>query len=1234
MDRSSTSRSNSFAQNLSERSDIRLACFDGGGVKTLSQLVIMKEIMKEVRNRKYPHDPARRMLPSEEFDMIGGSDTGGLISIMFSRLQMSIEEVMDEFSIIVEKVYKPRFSHAIRRTQALRACLKDMFERRGWHLDCKLSEGWQESHCAGFCIVLSFNELRNQVCLRSYKTRQGLPSDITIIDAMLSTCASYPDFEPVTSSIGFEEQTFVGASLGANNPSGRLISEAHALYGGRAKVLSILSIGSGHLGNLTTPASGDDGSLKTLYQQMLSDGEVEAEETKMRTIESGIYFRLSVRHGMQGVEIAHENSDTRITAQAYAYLNDGETRQTVTDCVRSLAEAYGRVSLDNLMYTAARKPTYKAAPARTQHYIKRSGPWQALVNAISPDQHSQRVVIVAGMTGCGKTQLVTEILRQYNPERSRLFDHALFVDGSSEHSIKSDLITHVQFLTGMEGSRFEFEDAMAFFQRLNNRRWLIVYDNVDDIRIDIRSLLPRCDHGVVIITTRNQLLRTLASENSYLRLDVMSKDESIELIFRCVGNANPSDDERHAAAIIADKLGYLPVALAQAGCFIANEPCSCTHYLGLLSTHLAELMNSPAGDLQNLSAYAAFDLTYHRLPSVMQKLVNILSFFHYTDFPMAAIAHTAAHPQYIDAFPFESRDATHASAVNVVRDICSFASTRDNFAVFGINRMLQAYSLASLTLAPLTSLAYTHPLMREWAFNRMEPGQRIMFQEAACLILISCTDANHLHPYLPPHIIEVMARLPVDCLHINTRAGLGKLLRAASRWSESQTVWAPVHDMLQRKHGPMNLHVATAKLELAATYLDDGFVEMERLEKEVVGIRSKLLGIQHLDTLWAIEELSETLVRQDRYSDALIIKQGMLNELERQLKPNHPVILDAKRTLALLLKHLCRLSDAELIQREVMEEQKLQQGENHLKTIDAVWNLALTYCEWGRHQDSEPLLLKALEGKKKILGETHHDTLVAMTWLALNYHEQNRGIEAARLQLKVVEQRRKSWGPNNSYTVEALELLAAFYNSQNRFDDLEPLRVQLLKARWDVLGEEHPDTLIAMNNLALNYSNQSRHADAEALQVEVLSKRIRLEGEDTLDVATCMHNLAWTYHDTGRLQEAMVYATKAERICRSVLPADDPELVKTTRLIETINKSLKVANLTKNTASVDIQINVLITGKSFPLILFSLILLFFMPSFKETCTNAVLLWRSWVMWCLKWYLNWTGYGDCVNEFPL
>ena len=63
----------------------RVLSLDGGGVRGLSSLLILREIMEDIERRIGADETPK---PCEYFDLIGGTSTGGLIAIMLGLLGM------------------------------------------------------------------------------------------------------------------------------------------------------------------------------------------------------------------------------------------------------------------------------------------------------------------------------------------------------------------------------------------------------------------------------------------------------------------------------------------------------------------------------------------------------------------------------------------------------------------------------------------------------------------------------------------------------------------------------------------------------------------------------------------------------------------------------------------------------------------------------------------------------------------------------------------------------------------------------------------------------------------------------------------------------------------------------------------------------------------------------------------------------------------------------------------
>jgi patatin-like phospholipase/acyl hydrolase len=99
---------------VSDNLRLRLLSLDGGGVRGLSTLYILRDLMKRIAG---PDKPVPK--PCECFDMIGGTSTGGLIAIMLGRLRMSVEDCIAAYITLSTDVFSaPRRPHIFQRTYA------------------------------------------------------------------------------------------------------------------------------------------------------------------------------------------------------------------------------------------------------------------------------------------------------------------------------------------------------------------------------------------------------------------------------------------------------------------------------------------------------------------------------------------------------------------------------------------------------------------------------------------------------------------------------------------------------------------------------------------------------------------------------------------------------------------------------------------------------------------------------------------------------------------------------------------------------------------------------------------------------------------------------------------------------------------------------------------------------------------------------------------------------------
>jgi len=80
----------------------RILSIDGGGVRGMSSLLILRNVMEEIARQK----GITEARPCEYFDLIGGTGTGGLIAIMLGRLRMVDHESFALITTVCRWLYR------------------------------------------------------------------------------------------------------------------------------------------------------------------------------------------------------------------------------------------------------------------------------------------------------------------------------------------------------------------------------------------------------------------------------------------------------------------------------------------------------------------------------------------------------------------------------------------------------------------------------------------------------------------------------------------------------------------------------------------------------------------------------------------------------------------------------------------------------------------------------------------------------------------------------------------------------------------------------------------------------------------------------------------------------------------------------------------------------------------------------------------------------------------------
>ena len=152
----------------------------------------------------------------------------------------------------------------------------------------------------------------------------------------------------------------------------------------------------------------------------------------------------------------------------------------------------------------------------------------------------------------------------------------------------------------------------------DRERWLVIFDNAEDPRALARYLPGGKGH--VLITSRNPDWHDLATP---LPVDVFTPVESRAVLCQRVPRLATSEVDR-----LADALEHLPLAITQAGAYLAETGLTAARYLHLLADHAARLLARGAPATYPVSLAASWQVSFDRLagdhPAGLELLLSLI----------------------------------------------------------------------------------------------------------------------------------------------------------------------------------------------------------------------------------------------------------------------------------------------------------------------------------------------------------------------------------------------------------------------------------------------------------------------------------------------------------------------------------------------------------------------------------------------------------------------------------
>ena len=651
---------------------------------------------------------------------------------------------------------------------------------------------------------------------------------------------------------------------------------------------------------------------------------------------------------------------------------------------------------------------------------------QEQLNALISDQTRQRTVLV-GMRGCGKSQLASALAQQCEDKNWSL---VAWVNAGSPESITSDLAELAKELKKeLKIDTSDQPTPKTIIRRLFNRLKsadpsdrLIVFDNVENID-DLRRLVPSANGLRVVATTTNNTGWGHQGWDT-IKVGVFGRDKSISYLLTATASTDHDTADK-----LADRLGDLPLALAQAAATARNGDLSLVQYLDRLDSYRSERVIRPVpGDYYTddvatalcMAIEDAFENLEDDTKKAAQRQLGAL----------ALLAESGVPTRWLDP-TIEQQDDREVQDTNRAEDETAHEALTEL-----IHRSIIQQSADKAT----TMLHRLQAQVLRESWNEQDNKEAL---ESAAALLRSVS-------------INKFSR-NATALRRRETLDLIEQLRAIGEQRHSQllftlrTITASLFQGFSHAHD-LGLACAALTLEISANSLENtpALDPYERLNLHIC--------------------LAQAYQAAGNLPKAIYRYRQVLEVCTRTFGKGDPRTLSCRNYLASAYQAAGNLPEAIYLYEQVLRDTPPIVGKYHPNTLNTRISLASAYQEVGDIHKAIDRYKQVCKDCIKALGENHPETLRSRINLAYAYQEAGDVDKAISSYEQLLQDCTRILGQDHPHTLTTRNNLASAYESAGHKAESISSYEQLLQDCTRILGQEHPHTLATRNNLAHSYA--------------------------------------------------------------------------------------------------------------------------------------------------------------------
>ncbi|MEV4451115.1 tetratricopeptide repeat protein [Streptomyces mirabilis] len=723
---------------------------------------------------------------------------------------------------------------------------------------------------------------------------------------------------------------------------------------------------------------------------------------------------------------------------------------------------------------------------------------------------------VHGLGGIGKSTLALHYAHRHRGDYALIW----WINAASPDEIETSLTSLTQTLVPGWATTAERGALVAWAMQWLawHPDWLLVFDNVENPD-DLTPYTGALHQGHHLATSR----RTTGwpDSASTLTLGNLEPDDATALLCRLVFKETSLAPRAQAEArVLAAELGYFPLAIKQAGAYLAqNRGISLDAYRRRLETKLAK---SAHGTDSERTIARIWNVTLHALERIDPLAVEVL--------------HTAAWlaPDDIPHSLLTALGTDPDDIAEAVGTLAAYSMVTDTGTTLSVHRLVQTV---------LRTPRNTDDTQSTRRLRGRDGAERAVLRR---LTPLPGRDAPAEDQWdaLTPHLVTLAATRPSE--HHNTPLANAYETAAQRLHQQGHTARAvPLLEAVlaycEQALGDTHLGTLNSRNNVASAYQAAG--DLRRavpLLEAALAQREQVLGDTHPDTLNSRNNLATAYQDAGDLDRAIPLLEAALAQCEQALGDTHPSTLVSRSNLASAYQAAGDLDRAIILLEVTLAQREQVLGDTHPDTLNSRNNLATAYQDAGDLDRAIILLEVTLAQREQALGDTHPDTLVSRNNLANAYQAAGDLDRAIPLHVATLAQREQALGDTHPETLNSRNNLATAYQDAGDLDRAIPLHVATLAQREQALGDTHPDTLASRNNLASAYQTAGDLDRAIPLQEVTLAQFQQALGDTHPNTLASRNNLASAYQAAGDLDRAIPLLEVTLAQCEQVLGDTHP----------------------------------------------------------------------------------------------